>query len=321
MNDLTPAPVPVPAPAPAGLDLMAGFGAPAPAPAPAGGMDLLAGFGAPAPAAPAGAMGGFGAPAAAGGGNDWMAGCLDPQGQAVLSTARSPMQAKQELQGDANIHVSYQTYYKDDELVVVLFLFNRTAGPLPVNVVFDKPSGTMASYAGFPQMMSNGDSASFQGVPPGQAANVQCTLKPNSTDLGFSVVAMVEYQGMSGSSKMNVNISLSMSDFLRPVPNMAVPQFGQQWQAPGMVERKVNVPNSSARSPEVFMQKCSMFNIHPIQAIGTEAVAVGKLIGINVPVLIHGKTAPAALDVLIRSPDKTLAEAVQATVRTGPVFR
>ena len=154
-----------------------------------------------------------------------------------------------------------------------------------------------------------------------QACPIQCALKLTSTDFGFPVGAKVEYTDpMTNSVKfINVAFNLTVSDFLRPVPGMAVAQFGQQWQTPGMVERKLSIPNSTARSAEAFMQKCQMFGIQPIQAIGTEAVAVGKLISLNMAVLMHGKTGPA-LEVLIRTSDKTLSETLQAAVRNGGAF-
>ena len=88
-----------------------------------------------------------------------------------------------------------------------------------------------------------------------------------------------------------------------------------------MVERKAQVAGSSCRSAEAFMAKCQEFGIQPIQAIGTEAVAVGKMIGTGTMLLMHGKTSPAALEVLMRSPEKDMAEAVNTAVRNDPTFK
>ena len=48
---------------------------------------------------------------------------------------------------------------------------------------------------------------------------------------------------------------------------------------------------------------------------GTEAVCIGKTIN-NTMVLLHGKTGPAALDVLIRTPSKELSGAPRAFRRS-----
>lgn len=99
-----------------------------------------------------------------------------------------------------------------------------------------------------------------------------------------------------------------------------VPQFGQMWQQPQMVERKLALPNSAANTAQAFMARCQMFGIHPIQAIGTEAVAVGKLMTLNMPILMHGKTGPQ-LEVLIKTPDKMLSESLQRAVKDSPAFK
>ena len=49
--------------------------------------------------------------------------------------------------------------------------------------------------------------------------------------------------------------------------------------------------------------------------------AVGKMIGLNTMLLMHGKTSPASLEVLMRSPDKDLSEAVNSAVRNDPTFK
>ena len=107
----------------------------------------------------------------------------------------------------------------------------------------------------------------------------------------------------------------------RPVQGMAVQQFGAAWQQAGMVERKAQLPASSCRSAEAFMAKCTEFGVHPIQAIGTEAVAVGQVVGTGAQLLMHGKTSPQALEVLLRSTDKQLSEAINAAVRQDATFK
>ena len=188
------------------------------------------------------------------------------------------------------------------------------------SVQYDTPSGCNPSFSG-PGVMSQGPRCSIQVISPNQAANIQCALRVTTPDVGFSCVVRVDYRDqMQATRSLNANISFSIADFLRPVPGMAVAQFGQQWQNAGMVERKAQIPNSNARTAEQFMQRTQAFGIQPIQAIGTEAVAVGKLIGLNVPVLMHGKTG-AQLEVLIRTPDKTLSELVQSAVRNDATFK
>lgn len=270
---------------------MAGFGAPAPA---MGGMDMMAGFGGAAPSA------------AAGPGTEWVS-ATPPEFQQLAGMGAACPAQKEQLSFDANVHVSYQKFRVADGLFVALSIYNRTGAPVQGTVVVDPPGCVT---------LSSGNQVPFQ-AGPNQAGAAVMQMAGSSHEFGFSCVAKVNY----GSGFVNVSVPMTMADYLRPVQGMAVPQFGQMWGQPGMVERKAQVGGSSCRSAEAFMAKCQEFGIQPIQAIGTEAVAVGKMIGTGTIVLMHGKTSPGSLEVLMRSPNKDMAEAVNSAVRNDPTFK
>jgi len=259
---------------------------------------MMGGFGAPA-------MGGMGG-AAAGPGTEWTA-ATPPEFQQLAGQGPAFPAQKEQLAFDGNVHVSYQKFRAPDGLFVALSIFNRTGAPVQGTVLVDPPGCVQ---------LASGNQVPFNAAP-GAAGAAVMQMSGVSHAFGFSCVAKVDY----GSGFVNVSVPMSMADYLRPVPGMQVPQFGQVWGQPGMVERKAQVANSSCRSPGVFMAKCQEFGMQPIQAIGTEAVAVGKMIGLNTMLLMHGKTSPASLEVLMRSPDKDLSEAVNSAVRNDPTFK
>ena len=262
-------------------------------------MDMMSGFGAPGGMAIPGGGG-------AGPGTEWVA--ATPPEFMQLGQQGMPFPAqKEQLQFDPNVHVSYQKFRMQQGLVVAFSVFNRTGAPINVNVTVDPP--------GCCQAQSN--TVMVGAVAPGTAGAAVVQMQVTSHDFGFSCVAKVDY----GTGFINVSAPLSMADFLRPVQGMAVQQFGAAWQQPGMVERKAQLPASSCRSAEAFMAKCTEFGVHPIQAIGTEAVAVGQVVGTGAQLLMHGKTSPQALEVLLRSADRQLSEAINAAVRQDAAFK
>lgn len=297
------------------MDLLSGFGAPAaPAQAPAaGGMDMLSGFGAPAPT-PAGGMdmlSGFGAAPAmgvtgAGPGTEWVS-ATPAEFQQLASIGQAFPAQKEQLSFDTNVHVSYQKFRAAEGLVVALSIYNRTGAPINGTVVVDPPGCVT---------LAAGNQVPFQAGPNSAGAAVM-QMSGSSHTFGFTCVAKVNY----GSGFVNVSVPMSMADYLRPVQGMQTPQFGAAWQQAGMVERKAHLQGSSLRSAEAFMAKCQEFGISPIQAIGTEAVAVGKMMGTNAMILMHGKTSAMELELLMRSPDKDLVEAVNTAARNDPTFK
>eukprot|EP00747_Dinoflagellata_sp_TGD_P096813 gnl/TRDRNA2_/TRDRNA2_166944_c1_seq1.p1 gnl/TRDRNA2_/TRDRNA2_166944_c1~~gnl/TRDRNA2_/TRDRNA2_166944_c1_seq1.p1 ORF type:complete len:911 (+),score=179.30 gnl/TRDRNA2_/TRDRNA2_166944_c1_seq1:310-2733(+) len=86
-------------------------------------------------------------------------------------------------------------------------------------------------------------------------------------------------------------------------------QLGSMWgQLPS--ERRVQL-NTSIGSCQILMQRLqSGLNVHPVEIIGMEGIAAGRVLPGNDPCFLHGKLQPPRLDVLVRCRDAGVAQRV-----------
>merc|ERR1719378_228600 len=101
---------------------------------------------------------------------------------------------------------------------------------------------------------------------------------------------------------------------VQPGPYLAPLQVttGQVGQMRGTLatERKIQVPTSMSSCQELMNRLQKVFNVHPVEIIGTEGIAAGRVLPGNDPVFFHGKLAPGRLDLLIRCRDAGVAQRV-----------
>lgn len=95
---------------------------------------------------------------------------------------------------------------------------------------------------------------------------------------------------------------------LAPLP-CSTAQVGQSWGTLPS-ERRVQFVTSCSTPQDMMMRLQSQMNVHPVEIIGMEGIAAGRVLPGNEPCFLHGKLAPPRLDLLVRCRDPAVAQRV-----------
>jgi len=95
---------------------------------------------------------------------------------------------------------------------------------------------------------------------------------------------------------------------LGPLPTTTA-QVGQMW-AQLASERRLQIGTSLQTSQAMMERLQTRVNVHPVQIIGMEGIAAGRVLPGNEPCFLHGKLRPPQLDVIVRCRDAGVAERV-----------
>lgn len=86
-------------------------------------------------------------------------------------------------------------------------------------------------------------------------------------------------------------------------------QLGGMWrQLPS--ERRVQLQTPVRTCQDMMARFQSFLNVHPVEIIGTEGIAAGRVLPGQDPCFLHGKLAPPRVDVLVRCRDAGVAQKV-----------
>lgn len=97
---------------------------------------------------------------------------------------------------------------------------------------------------------------------------------------------------------------------LAPYP-VSIQQVGQMWaQLPS--ERRVQIQTSVTSCQELMTRLQASMNVHPVQIIGEEGIAAGRVTPGTDPCFLHGKLAfkPPRVELLVRTRDAGVAQRV-----------
>jgi len=86
-------------------------------------------------------------------------------------------------------------------------------------------------------------------------------------------------------------------------------QVGQTWGTLP-TERKVPIKTSIANCQELMSRLSGRMNVHPVEIIGQEGIAAGRVFPGNDTCFLHGKLQPGRLDLIIRCRDQGTAQKV-----------
>merc|ERR1712217_853701 len=86
-------------------------------------------------------------------------------------------------------------------------------------------------------------------------------------------------------------------------------QVGQTWGSLAS-ERKIQIATSIGSCQDLMQRLQSGVNVHPVQIIGMEGIAAGRVLPGNDPCFLHGKLAPGRLELLVRCQDAGVAQRV-----------
>merc|ERR1712167_288008 len=84
---------------------------------------------------------------------------------------------------------------------------------------------------------------------------------------------------------------------------------GTMWgQLPA--ERRAALQTSISNCQEMMTRLQNGLNVHPVEIIGMEGIAAGRVLPGNDPFFLHGKLAPGRLEILVRCRDPAVAQRV-----------
>ena len=294
------------------LDLLASSPPPAGGAA-TGGFDLLGGAGeSGAPSSPAASQYGLSS--------------ASPAIQAQLAPLPKSSPLDVVAGSDARLQVSYIKAYGREATTIGVFLSNKTQQPVPnITLSLSIPPGLSGNFTGEPTPQAR------PGAAPGTHNVVYAALAPSQTasllinlsvrELTFLSSATLAVNGQvqvpSGGAPVAFSVPLDLSDMLRPAEGMTTAQYGGFWKQ-YTDEAKVAIRPSSVTQPPEYMQRVGgMVRLFPVQTIGQECIAAGRLVSpatqvgaANLMVFVHGKVAGGGVDVIARSKSVPLSQAL-----------
>lgn len=99
-----------------------------------------------------------------------------------------------------------------------------------------------------------------------------------------------------------------MGPILGPL-QVTTAQVGSTW-ASLPSERRVQMQTSCATCQDMMTRLQTQVNVQPVEIIGMEGIAAGRVLPSNDPCFLHGKLAPPRLDILVRCRDPGVAQRV-----------
>merc|ERR1712113_973883 len=86
-----------------------------------------------------------------------------------------------------------------------------------------------------------------------------------------------------------------------PIMQMQLsPPAPQPLLGPLPTERRAQLQTSILNCQELMQRLTASLNVHPVEIIGMEGIAAGRVLPGNDPCFLYGKLAPPRLDVLVR---------------------
>jgi len=217
---------------------------------------------------------------------------------------------------DAFIKVLGQTTALPDRTEVKLFLQCTTsAGVRNVSLQLEPPPALRATLTATPPAEARGNRVTLSMLGAGLAsttASITC-IGPLLFDLALQGQLSYADAGSAEPHLLPFKLALTTQQLLRP-HSITTQQFGQLWPAHS-AEWKGQAYSSCGSNPQAFMSLLERsFALHPVEIIGVECIACGKLVGSDQMVLVHGKLglmAGRALELTVRTREKRFTESLQ----------
>ena len=294
------------------LDLLAQSPPPAGGAAP-GGFDLLGG---------GGDVGGPASPTASAYGLSSASPAI--QAQLAPLPKSSPMDVM--AGSDARLQVSYIKAYGRESTTIAVFLSNKTQQPVAnITLSLSVPPGLSGNFTGEPTPQAR------PGAAPGTHNVIYAALAPSQTasllinlsvrELTFLASATLSLSGQvqvpAGGAPLSFSVPLELGDMLRPAEGMTTAQYGGFWKQYTDEAKGAIRPSSVTQPPEYMQRIGSVMRLFPVQTIGQECIAAGRLVApstqvgaANLAVFVHGKVAAGGVDVIVRSKSAQLSQAL-----------
>eukprot|EP00933_Yihiella_yeosuensis_P034627 TRINITY_DN28104_c0_g1_i2.p1 TRINITY_DN28104_c0_g1~~TRINITY_DN28104_c0_g1_i2.p1 ORF type:complete len:386 (-),score=94.62 TRINITY_DN28104_c0_g1_i2:179-1336(-) len=120
---------------------------------------------------------------------------------------------------------------------------------------------------------------------------------------------------MDSSSPSNAPPPAAPQPILGPM-QVTTAQVGSMWGSLP-TERRVQMQTSVGNCQELMTRLQSGLNVSPVEIIGMEGIAAGRVLPGNDPCFLHGKLAPPRIDVLVRTRDPGVAQRVTELIQSS----
>lgn len=147
-------------------------------------------------------------------------------------------------------------------------------------------------------------------APPAQASAAPAP-PPAKPAGGVDMLDMLDMGSSDPSPDLLLGSPTNVSPpapFLGPL-QVSTAQVGQMWGRLAS-ERKMQLQTSMGSCQDMMSRMQSAVNVQPVEIIGMEAIAAGRVLPGNDPVFLHGKLQPGRLDLLVRCQDAGIADRV-----------
>jgi len=177
-----------------------------------------------------------------------------------------------------------------------------TPAPKPAAAPPAPAPATPAPSAGVMDLLDFGDDlGSSPAPPPAQASASPPAAASNDLllDMGSDLL---------GAPTTSAPPAAAPQHFLGPL-SVTTQQVGGMWQTLA-TERKLQMQTSMSSCQDMMQRFQKSLNVQPVEIIGTEGIAAGRVLPGNDPVFLHGKLAPPRLDLLVRCQNAGVADRV-----------
>jgi len=244
---------------------------------------------------------------------------LPPNLQNQMESAEKSHESNKLLIEDTRIAISYYKVFRQEDVLLVLFISNKSPAQLnTVNITLKLPTNLTVMYGGDPGPFVQNNVISYSYIVPQSTIFTTLSFKLKDYAVSMSLSAILTYSTEKPKQEYQLSfaIPILIIDLLRPIKT-STDQFAEKWKQTTQ-EKKLKLKSATVTTPTELMAKLqNQLHLFPVKIIDIEAIACGKLAGSQDICLVHGKiSAGPVIDVTIRTRDRVFTESVANTCQS-----
>lgn len=206
----------------------------------------------------------------------------------------------QGLCSNESIAVSACKIYKDDSVVLVVFITNQSTSAI---------KDIMVRFAPTELKVSESTSHGFPLLEGQNTANCQCSVLMEKPCAHGALVGSIAYQAEpEKSSELQFSLAFALADFIRPL-TISTEEYGKLWLSFSNDVKQNLKLLSDAKDPLTATLNAlkETLQLHIVDIIGTEGIVACQLLP-AIPCLLHCRINTGMLAVWLRSPSPNLPD-------------
>lgn len=211
-----------------------------------------------------------------------------------------------DLSSDPSLRVTFKKVWKPEGLVVVLYLGNKLARPLPgVQTQLDVQGARLIPSIGFGDGSAN--SLLQNSLAPHGSARHVLTLTTAQPAAGMSLRGQASF--VDGAPRaVYFTVPLAAADFVR-ARTATVAEFGSMWEK-FTAERKQRIAPAAITTMEELQQRAEgELHLRPVEVIGKELICMGQVLqDPSLVCMLHVMLVNKGLEATVRSPSAPTSE-------------